>query len=1098
LLVEQYLRRIDPLIFIESVGSPSEAFKMLQEKQYDCVISDYVMPEIDGVTFAIKVREQFDLPFLLYTGQGSEEIASTAFTAGIDDYLRKEFDSSHFQVLARRVRMAVEKHKAEEALRLREEQYRSIVTTSPDAITLTDLKGKIIATNRQAAVLHGFEDEEDLIESVKDAFELIAPEDRQRAYENLMETLRNGSVSNVEYKLLRKDGTFFPAEVNASVILGENDEPYAFIAVVRDITARYQYRQRLEVLYEHTSNLRSATSIEDVAALTFDAIEQVLGFHLGNFSMVENSYLREIHTRGLELDSDFLLPLDGEGITVRAVRLGETQRVQDVRLDDDYVPGPVEDIYTPLSELAVPVKINDRAVAVINVENENLNAFSEDDQKLIEILAGYVASTISNIWLLDSERSYKAKIEALHSSATSLMGAKNFEEIVDLSLEIIQGVLGFHWGGIGKIQEGGIRYVKTIGKEIPSGTIIPLDGPGITVRAINTGRSQLVPDTRLDPAYVRLSIPESGAKQNLSELTVPIIVKNRIEGIINLENEEPNAFSEDDQRLLEILAQHIGSAMGRLDEIESLRNSEQKFKGFLEASMDAVLVNVGTKIEYVNQKLLELLGFDRPSDIIGRDITELFPPELEGDIRNRTLRRQRGEDEPEKYETVFLRKDGTLLDVESVLSVIDYDGHPATLAFARDITERKHFENKLDALHRHAVDLAKAETEEEIAESTLNAIEKILGFTYVSFAVVEGDALVFRYFRGNSTVMRLPLDGSGLTVRAINSKEIQHVPDTRGSEFYISSRFAGEPESLSELDVPIFVDGQAVALINIESERLNAFSDNDRNLVETLSMHVSSAFHRLGEVNRLEAQVEEKTRELLEAERVVAAGRIASMVGHDLRGPLQTISMALELLKEDPEDRREIIELCEKSLQRAVEMLEEIWSHIRDTPPEIVRTDLVELVGRVLNEKIFPRTVEVSSAFQEEVLFVELDPMKIYRVLDNIIQNAIEAMPHRGQLRVKVSRDGESAVVEVMDSGGGIEDEIVQNLFRLFVTTKRSGTGLGLAFCKRAVEAHGGNISVETKVGEGTTFKIRLPLHGAPDPVTPGKEEMSITSQTRN
>lgn len=931
LLVQQYLHKIDSLIEVDSASSPSEAFEMLRGKQYDCIISDYVMPETDGVSFAIKVREQYDLPFMLYTGQGSEEVASTAFAAGIDDYLRKEFDSSHYQVLARRIRMAAEKHKAEEALRLREEQYRSIVTTSPDAITLTDLTGKIIATNRQAAVLHGFEDEEDLIESVKDAFELIAPEDRQRAYENLMETLRNGSVSNVEFKLLRKDGTFFPAEVNASVILGENDEPYAFIAVVRDITARYQYRQRLEVLYEHTSNLRSATSIEDVAALTFDAIEQVLGFHLGNFSTVENSYLREIHTRGLELDSDFMLPLDGEGITVRAVRLGETQRVQDVRLDDDYVPGSVEGIYTPLSELAVPVKINDRAVAVINVENENLNAFSEDDQ-----------------------------------------------------------------------------------------------------------------------------------------------------------------------RLLEILAQHIGSALGRLDEIESLRNSEQKFKGFLEASLDAVSVNVGTRIEYVNQKLVELLGYDRPSDIIGRDITELFPPELEGDIRTRTLRRQRGEDEPEKYETVFLRKDGTMLDIESVLSVIDYDGHPATLAFARDITERKNFETKLDALHRHAVDLAKAETEGEIAESTLNAIEKILGFTYVSFAVAECDALVFRYFRGNSTVMRLPLDGSGLTVRAINSKEIQHVPDTRGSEFYISSRFAGEPESLSELDVPIIVDGKAVALINIESERLNAFSDNDRNLVETLSMHVSSAFHRLGEVNRLEAQVEEKTRELLEAERVVAAGRIASMVGHDLRGPLQTISMALELLKEDTEDRGEIIEICEKSLQRAVEMLEEIRSHIRDTPPEIVRTDLVELVGRVLDEKIFPRTVVVSSAFQEEVLFVELDPMKIYRVLDNIIQNAIEAMPHGGRLRVEVSRDGESAVVEVTDSGGGIEDEIVQNLFRLFVTTKRSGTGLGLAFCKRAVEAHGGDISVETKVGEGTTFKIRLPLHGTPDPVTPFKEEMSITSQTRN
>ena len=1079
--MNQHIQNIDEAIVVETANSPVRALEMLLEWEPDCIIADYVMSDMDGISFARKVKSEHDLPFILYTGQGSEEVASAAFEAGIDDYLKKEYEKSHFQVLVKRVRMAVEKHKAEETLREKEEQYRRIVQTSPDAITMSDLNGKILATNRQAALLHGYEDEEAMMRSLDGVLDLIVPTDRERAIKNTKKTYESGSVRNVEYNLLRRDGSTFPAELNASTIQGEDGKPVAFIAVVRDISDRHNYQRRLEVLHEHASRLQGASTIVEVAALTFEAVAQVLGFHLGNFSVLENGYLKEIHTMGFDLNEDFLMPLDGKGVTVRAARSGETQLVSDIRLDEDYIIGPVEGYYEPLSELVVPVKVDDEVIAVINLESEQLDAFNNDDQKILEILAGHVASTIHKILLLASERSAQAKIEALHTSSTQLMKARSSEETFDIALNVIQSVLGFHWGGIGRVVGDRIFYVKTIGAELPVGSYISLDSPSITARAIKSRRSQLVLDTRLDGDYVRLSDSEGQVKRNLSELAVPIFVSDRVEGVINIESQKLNAFSEVDRRLLEILAQHIGSALTRLTELERLRDSERRFKSFIEGSLDSVSVNVGTRITYVNQELVKLLGYNEPSDLIGRDITELFPVELRDDIRERTLRRQRGEEEPQKYETVFQRCDGSTIDIESVLSVINIDGEKATLAYARDITERKEYESKLDALHKLAVGLTKVETEEEIAKSTLNAIEKILGYNYMSFALVEGDFLNYRYVRGKTMIDRLPLSGSGITVWALNTGEIQYVPDTRISRYYISSRDVKEPESLSELDVPIFVNGAPTALINIESDKLDAFSERDKNIVEILSMHAASALTRIKEVTRLEALVEEKTRELLEGERLIAAGRIASMVGHDLRGPLQNIDVALGLLDGMPSEYESILDTIKRSVRRASDLLEEIRSHIKDTPMSVASIDVVTLIRRLLNEKILPNNIEVSLESEIDELEIDMDLNKIYRVFDNLVQNAVEAMPEGGRLTIRVSNDGENALISVSDTGEGIPEELLPKLFTLFVTTKNKGTGLGLAFCRRAINAHRGTISVDTKLGEGTTFTVKLPLRKAPE-----------------
>lgn len=141
------------------------------------------------------------------------------------------------------VRDVTEQNRALNELRQSESRWRTLVDTSPDAITLTDLEGNIIACNRQTAVLHGFANPEELIGL--SSLNLIAPEDHERAGQNLFRALQGEVVRDLPYTLLRQDGSAFPGEVSAALISDENGEPEAFIGITRDTSRRVQSQQAL-------------------------------------------------------------------------------------------------------------------------------------------------------------------------------------------------------------------------------------------------------------------------------------------------------------------------------------------------------------------------------------------------------------------------------------------------------------------------------------------------------------------------------------------------------------------------------------------------------------------------------------------------------------------------------------------------------------------------------------------------------------------------------------------------------------------------------------------------------------------------------------
>jgi signal transduction histidine kinase len=227
--------------------------------------------------------------------------------------------------------------------------------------------------------------------------------------------------------------------------------------------------------------------------------------------------------------------------------------------------------------------------------------------------------------------------------------------------------------------------------------------------------------------------------------------------------------------------------------------------------------------------------------------------------------------------------------------------------------------------------------------------------------------------------------------------------------------------------------------------------------------------------SKLQRMVSDRTQELIEAEKMAASGSLASEIAHDLRSPLQSIRNAAYMMNKDPGKFEVGLEIIEKSVARSLEMLEAMRSNTRKSEPKLRRTNLNQIIHESIEELPKPGDVriEVELDTKHEAW---IDGPHIRRVFDNLLLNAVEAMPDGGIITVTKQRKDNNFIIQISDTGVGIPGEVLPNLLeRKFYTTKPHGLGLGLSYCKRTVESHGGKIMVDSVLGKGTVFTIELP-----------------------
>jgi PAS domain S-box-containing protein len=237
----------------------------------------------------------------------------------------------------------------------------------------------------------------------------------------------------------------------------------------------------------------------------------------------------------------------------------------------------------------------------------------------------------------------------------------------------------------------------------------------------------------------------------------------------------------------------------------------------------------------------------------------------------------------------------------------------------------------------------------------------------------------------------------------------------------------------------------------------------------------------------LEFTVQERTKELVEAqenllktERLAAIGEMAGMVGHDLRSPLTGINNAAYYLRKKQasaldDSGKEMLTVIEKSVEKANKIVKDLLDYSREMQLDLEEYSPKSLIVNLLYTIALPKNVKVSERVQAFPL-ISVDVNKIERVLINLVNNALEAMPNGGELKIASSQEEEYLEITLTDTGSGMTEELLSKIFTPLVTTKNNGTGLGLAICKRIIEAHGGTITAITALNKGTTFKIKLPI----------------------
>ncbi len=545
---------------------------------------------------------------------------------------------------------------------------------------------------------------------------------------------------------------------------------------------------------------------------------------------------------------------------------------------------------------------------------------------------------------------------------------------------------------------------------------------------------------------------------------------------------------------------HFRVLANNIRQIVDKKRIEELYRAVVEQGADPFAITDGQRIIYANRAVADLIGVESLEELIGRGFTEWFTDEDRERIAREAATMRPAPKQPFLYETSIRLRDGKLIQIEASVSIINFAGKLLGLVFVRDITEKRRIEGELrrayecregqleserstkmkfEALNRCAVELVKAKSVHSIYAMSVGMIVDNLGFEWCGIGVVEGNAIRYRYYRG--TIIPedwvIPLDGRSVTVRAVKTKATQLVDNAQLDPDYVT--VSPDDVNLSELAVPIIADGAVPAVINVETREADAFTGEDRLLVETLALHIASALERLREVEELERSVAEKTRELLEGSQMVAAGRVAATVAHDIKGPLQLIKNMVYLARRSPERAGEFFDRIVEAVDHANNMIEGVREVTKEAPLMLAAADLSRLVteGASVAEGMGGIKVKLEVGVLGRQL---VDAMKMRRVVENLVRNAVDAMPTGGTITVSARLEGGSVVVSVSDTGVGISSEYLPRLFKAFESTKSRGMGLGLSFCKQTVEAHGGTMEVDSKQGAGTTFTIRLPSRPAP------------------
>ena len=536
---------------------------------------------------------------------------------------------------------------------------------------------------------------------------------------------------------------------------------------------------------------------------------------------------------------------------------------------------------------------------------------------------------------------------------------------------------------------------------------------------------------------IELELKTATKKTVLAEVTsTPLIVKGKIVGTLGI----------------------VRDITERKKAENALRESEEKFRKIFESANDSLIyLDTSGRIVDVNEKAVETFGGSK-EELLGknfirvgifslRDIPKLLS------LFARILRGKEGyirlRIKNKKDQEVCLECSSSIIKANNKLFGI--------LVIARDITERKEMEEKWCSLVENAPNIILIVDRDGkiqfINRTVINTSpEEVIGRSIYDFIDPKHHDVV------RKTIGQVFQSGEG------SSYEISGTGPDGGASWYATQ--VG----------PIKRDGQivSVTLITIDvterkqmQQKLEEYSQQLEVLVEKRTR-----------------QLKEAQEQLIKSERLATIGQVAAMVGHDLRNPLTGINGAAYYLKTKLGQKldmksKEMFEIIERDVRHANKIINDLMEYSREIRLEFTETTPKSIMNDALSLVEIPKNLQIEDLTQNEPkMKMDIDKMK--RVFSNFIKNAVDAMSEGGKLAISSRKSDGNVEIMFVDTGMGMAKEVMEKLWTPFFTTKAKGMGLGLAICKRIIENHGGKISVESIVGEGTTFTVTIPIEPKP------------------
>lgn len=318
----------------------------------------------------------------------------------------------------------------------------------------------------------------------------------------------------------------------------------------------------------------------------------------------------------------------------------------------------------------------------------------------------------------------------------------------------------------------------------------------------------------------------------------------------------------------------------------------------------------------------------------------------------------------------------------------------------------------------------------------------------------------------NSISGRVLRTGSPVVVEDVLVEPEYHLTEVAAAEGLVSL-----------LSIPLRLKGRILGVLNLYSGEKRHFRTDEVALMTLLAQQSATAIENA----ELFRQVREAGEGLRAAEKLAALGRLSAGLAHELRNPLNTLSVLTYAMTEQAaESGLQLVDLevLRSEIQRLNLLVDQFLDFARPRPPRFHRQQVEEVLEEVLlliGPETTKRGIRIDRAW-ERTPAVWADGDQLKQVFLNLMLNAVQAMAAGGSLRTVSRRAVGGVVVEIRDTGSGIPAEVRDRLFEPFVTTRAGGTGLGLPISLRIVEGHSGELHVDSSPGEGTTAVVWLPV----------------------